>query len=138
MVTRPGEEGEGWMASREAEGSGTPREDPDSWRERTWRAVSDCCLTRGCLEVGSIVTVTMMSSLTIINYILIINISLQLTGGQNHSDQYLFPMFVIFSLRPNSQQSDHTSCCSMNFAFSSIPLSPFFKKLVLFLKFLDD
>ena len=90
------------MASREAEGSGTPREDPDSWRERTWRAVSDCCLTRGCLEVGSIVTVTMMSSLTIINYILIINISLQLTGGQNHSDRYSYTMFVIFSLRPNN------------------------------------
>lgn len=53
---RPGEEGEGWMASREAEGSGTPREDPDSWRDNTWRAVSDCCLTSGCLELGSILT----------------------------------------------------------------------------------
>ena len=79
MVTSPGEEGEGWMASREAEGSGTPREDPDSCRERTWRAVSDCCLTKGCLEVGSIAAVTMMRSLTNINYILIINVNPQLT-----------------------------------------------------------
>ena len=40
------------MVSREADGSGTPRLDPDSCL-----AVSYCCLSRGCLDVGNMVTV---------------------------------------------------------------------------------
>ena len=55
------------MASSEAEGSGRPRLEPDSWRESTpwqvtwpwppgpWpRLESECCRTSGCLEEGSI------------------------------------------------------------------------------------
>ena len=115
------------MASREAEGSGTPREDPDSWRERTWRAVSDCCLTRGCLEVGSIVTAAMMRSLITINYILIINISLQLTVASiTLADQYLFSMFVIFSVSTNNPIT--LAARSMNFAFRSQKSSVFVAK----------
>ena len=44
------------MASREAEGSGTPRLDPDSCLDNTCLAVSDCCLTSGCFDVGNMVT----------------------------------------------------------------------------------
>ena len=44
----------GWMASKEADGSGTPLLEPDSCLDKTCLLVSDCCLTRGCLEAGRV------------------------------------------------------------------------------------
>lgn len=50
----------GWMASKDADGSGTPLLEPDSCLDRTCLLVSDCCLTRGCLEAGRVLPLASM------------------------------------------------------------------------------
>ena len=48
------------MASKDAEGSGTPLLEPDSCLDKTCLFESDCCLTRGCLEAGRVLPLASM------------------------------------------------------------------------------